>query len=205
MSSDTDLSESQPHKPCFLGVESAGKSTLINKIIDPLGDGSILPTGSGMVTQSITIVKDGLADECYMNGQLLHDEDLERAIDQNNETAKKHRDRKLASLDATHVCMRVTPYKTGAGHRWKPHLIDVPGIKKETELDSALALGVCSCIVICVDEPATLDHSCIHGSLAGLKPMYQNLSQKPPILLAVTKPRTSVIHKWDRQTFLLNT
>merc|ERR1712232_1485644 len=106
------------------------------------------------------------------------------------------RSRNKQSLESMNLSTRVTPYKTEVARQMKPHLIDVPGIKKETELDSALALGVCSCLVICVIGDARVFSDTCHGdALSSLKILYENLAAShPPILLAVARPSPSVIH-----------
>lgn len=194
-------------KPVFVGLESAGKSTLINALVDPqstngVGE-SLLATGTDMTTQCVTIVKHGDIEELYHgNRRVSLQEGMRRAMEQSAEDAKEKRKGRTQCLLNMDLSTRVTEYKTDVGRHIRPQLIDVPGIKDETELDSALALGVCSCVVICVDDPERFEDSLIGGELKSFKELYRTLVQKPPMLIAVTRPFPSK-HRYDEETFAL--
>lgn len=193
----------------FTGMESVGKSTLINLLIDPTGDkGKPMPTGNGQCTQSITLVKHG-------HGDLLYVEDPEDGAlkmvtgpagklleAMNANAAQKVRSKALKKVTLeTPLSRRITPFKTG---RRNMELVDVPGIRENTELDTAFALGVGTCMVICCDDATLLRQECTSGTnLPRLKGLYANMVSPLPILVAVTKPSSDRIYTYDKSYFLI--
>lgn len=198
--------KSQLVRSIFVGMESAGKSSLINFLTDPLGDRKRpLPTDVDQCTQAITVVRHGEEDLWYVGDNLRRDGDVglfEQMTAAASEVAG-HKSRRKVSLE-TPLSTRVTPFQPGWGQTMNLELVDVPGIRKNTELDTALALGVGTCIVLCCDDAYSLGMELATGdNLPRLKRLYANLVSPLPIVLAVTRPTEDAKHDYDRSTFRL--
>jgi hypothetical protein len=193
-------------RPAFVGGESVGKSTCINSMLDPTLCRKVLPTGDVQVTQCMTIIKHGACDEIYYGDQRESSPevsyDMLNQLEQHNLKIKNSRLRKKPSLDSP-LLTRVTPFSTDLAKRLKPQFIDVPGMRTDNQLETALALGVSTHMVICTTDVVSLNDDLTEHALVRLKELYQNLQPPPPIVVAITKPDDDAIHLFDRSTFAL--
>merc|ERR1712232_933203 len=99
-------------RPCFVGAESVGKSTLINSLIDPLGT-YVCPTGDGMVTLHLTVVRHGDSDECYYgdSDECYYDDEMTSNVDTSSDATNEMEmhGRKMHDLKAVHEESLDTP------------------------------------------------------------------------------------------------
>jgi len=190
--------------PCFVGGESIGKSTLINFAIKPGGHGDVQPTGRGMVTQFMTVIKHSETDGLFFGDQRVKSgANLQQAMVEKGWEYKSKRSQQKVSLDNP-LITRFTPFETEIGRSFGLRLVDVPGIKPETELETALAFGACSCIVLCAADAKTLKLALEKGGpLRRLKSLYDYMSSPPPILLAITRQHEFASHQYDQDFSLL--
>jgi GTPase SAR1 family protein len=187
----------------FVGAESAGKSSLINFLINPSGDKTKpLPVAKTQCTQCITIVKHSECDEMYLGDERVGGSDinLHKELEKEKDKEAKKKNRKNISLE-TPLSTVKSPFQAEL-RTMNFELVDVPGIRRDTQLDTAFALGVCTCMVICCSDSESLEEDLSQGeNLPKLKRCYENLVSPPPILLAVTRP--DIMHSYDRSSFRL--
>lgn len=194
--------EERAIRPSFVGLESVGKSTFINFLVDPSLRRSPLVTDPGMGTQTMTILKHDDCEEIYLDGiRAPSQKDMEKAM-RDHALKMKQKMHKLTLENP--VFTRTTPFETDMGQHMHLEMVDVPGMKPTVELETALALGVSTALVICVTDCSALDEACEHGNLFRLKQLYQGLpAPRPPIVVAVTKQAENTHHFYDLETFSL--
>lgn len=195
-------------RPSFVGTESVGKSTFINFLVDPSQRRSALVVAEGMGTQTMTVVKHSDCEEIYMDGN--RKPSAKSAKDMNTEMvnigleAQKDRASK-ESLDRP-VFMRTTPFEMDMAKHMNLEMVDVPGMKPEVELETALALGVSTALVICVTDCTSFSTACETGNLKPLKALYHGLPlPRPPIVVAISKQKDkgNTRHHYDSDSFIM--
>jgi hypothetical protein len=181
--------------PVFLGSESAGKSTLINKLMNPDGPGDdVLPTGPEMCSQHIAVVRRSIRMGVEFKGNehpgvgSIKDALSNSAL----EVAQKRGTDALRMSIATSIACVRCPFQGPGGHCY----VDVPGLKPETAHETKLVLAVTGVLVLVVADLDRMQVALAEGGqLEQLPELYEQIAfnyRPVPIVVMVTQVSSTV-------------
>uniref|UniRef100_A0A7S1I2X2 Dynamin N-terminal domain-containing protein n=1 Tax=Eutreptiella gymnastica TaxID=73025 RepID=A0A7S1I2X2_9EUGL len=158
-----------------VGVESCGKSTMVNHLIGT----QALPTAAGMGTNSVMFVRNCPRTAVTMDdGEPEYPSNLQELLKQKLETP------------ANEVLKIETPWTHSLGN---VDMMDVPGLKvsknsfsfqDNTAKHSAIAMAMCDIVVVCARDAETLQGQLNNANL--LKTLPKMVGEKP-VICAVTR------------------
>merc|ERR1719230_88571 len=174
----------------FVGGESVGKSTLINRLVsNGADDDGFMPVDTGMCTQIPCIISHGDMEKCALTVDSrgsAHPCSVVQRIQRASQEMKEGKAGKLKKVDAFLATKPFQPPRN-------VELVDVPGVSTEnrehTELQTHLALWISDCIVICANrvDATKRDLRDAGSPLSRLFQIIRNLDPQKPVLCAVTR------------------